>query len=101
MRPGRNAAGRTRNDDNPDFPAETFLNGASGLIGSVANILTPQAFSNKFDRRTPYSMQWLLNVQRELGNNLTFEAGFLGREMPDLIFVTGKDRSLRKGEECG
>jgi hypothetical protein len=75
---GRNAAGRTRNDDNPDFPAETWLNGAAGLIGSVANILTPQAFSNKFDRRTPYSMQWLLNVQRELANNLTVEAGYVG-----------------------
>ena len=46
--------------------------------GSVANILTPQAFSNKFDRRTPYSMQWLVNVQRELANNLTFEAGYVG-----------------------
>ena len=75
---GRNAAGRTRNDDNPDFPAETWLNGASGLAGSVANILTPQAFSNKFDRRTPYTMQWLFNVQRELAHNLTFEAGYLG-----------------------
>ena len=75
---GRNAAGRTRNDDNPDFPAETWLNGASSLAGSVANILTPQAFSNKFDRRTPYSTQWLFNVQHELANNLTFEAGYVG-----------------------
>jgi hypothetical protein len=74
----RNAAGRTRNDDNPDFPSETWLNGASALNGSVANILTPQAFSNKFDRRTPYSMQWVLNVQRELGRDLSFEAGYLG-----------------------
>jgi hypothetical protein len=75
---GRNAAGRTRNDDNPDFPAETWLNGASGLVGSVANIVTPQAFSNKFDRRTPYSTQWLVNVQRELANNVTVEAGYVG-----------------------
>jgi hypothetical protein len=75
---GRNAAGRTRNDDNPDFPAETWLNGAASLAGSVANILTPQAFSNKFDRRTPYTMQWLVNVQRELAANLTFEAGYMG-----------------------
>src|ERR1700682_5149912 len=75
---GRNAAGRTRNDDNPAFPAETWLNGASGLIGSVANILTPQAFSNKFNRRAPYSMQWLVNVQRELASNLTLEAGYVG-----------------------
>jgi hypothetical protein len=75
---GRNAAGRTRNDDNPEFPAETWLNGAAGLVGSVANIATPQAFSNKFDRRTPYSIQWLFNVQRELASNLTFEAGYVG-----------------------
>jgi len=44
----------------------------------VANILTPQAFSNKFDRRTPYSMQWMFNIQRELGKDLTFEGGYLG-----------------------
>ncbi|MEO8130340.1 MAG: TonB-dependent receptor, partial [Bryobacteraceae bacterium] len=75
---GRNAAGRTRNDDNPDFPTETWANGAAGLVGSVANITTPQAFSNKFDRRTPYTIQWLMNVQRELARNLTFEAGYLG-----------------------
>ena len=75
---GRNAAGRTRNDDNPDFPTETWANGAAGLSGSVANILTPQAFSNKFDRRTPYSMQWLFNVQHEFAKDLSFEAGYLG-----------------------
>ena len=74
----RNAAGRTRNDDNPDFPSETWANGAAALNGSVANILTPQAFSNKFDRRTPYSMQWIFNLQRELAKNLSFEAGYLG-----------------------
>ena len=74
----RNAAGRTRNDDDPLLVTETWANGAAGLAGSVANILTPQAFSNKFDRRTPYTYQWLLNVQRELAHDLTFEAGYLG-----------------------
>jgi hypothetical protein len=74
----RNAAGRTRNDDNSDFPVQTWATGAAGLSGSVANILTPQAFSNKFDRRTPYSMQWIFNVQRELGRDLAFEAGYVG-----------------------
>ncbi|MBS1829193.1 MAG: TonB-dependent receptor [Acidobacteria bacterium] len=74
----RNAAGRTRNDDNNDFPAQTWATGAAGLSGSVANILTPQAFSNKFDRRTPYTLQWMFNVQRELAPSLSFEAGYLG-----------------------
>jgi len=74
----RNAAGRTRNDDNPNAPSETWDNGAAALVGSVANILTPQAFSMKFDRRTPYTAQWLLNVEHEIARNLTFEAGYLG-----------------------
>jgi len=74
----RNAAGRTRNDDNPSLPRETWDNGASALVGSVANILTPQAFSNKFDRRTPYSAQWLLNVEHEIARDLTLEVGYLG-----------------------
>ena len=74
----RNAAGRTRNDDDPNFPSETWLTGAAALGGSVANILTPQAFAIKYDRRTPYSMQWMFNVQRELTRDLSFEAGYLG-----------------------
>lgn len=73
---GRNAAGRSRNDDNPDFPFETWQNAAQGLAN--AQIVTPQAFSNKFDRRTPYTLQWLFNVQHELATNLTFEVGYLG-----------------------
>jgi hypothetical protein len=75
---GRNAAGRSRNDDNPSFPTETWLNGIGGAGAANAIIVTPQAFSMKFDRRTPYSNQYLFNVQRELAGNLTFEAGYLG-----------------------
>src|SRR5258705_5541237 len=32
----------------------------------------------KSDRRTPYSNQYLFNVQRELPGDLVFEAGYLG-----------------------
>jgi hypothetical protein len=32
----------------------------------------------KFDRRTPYSNQYLFNVQRELAGDLLFEVGYLG-----------------------
>lgn len=74
----RNAAGRTRNEDNPSLPAENWSNAAASLAGSVANIRTPQSFSNKDDRRTPYTMQWLFNVQRQLSNSTTFEAGYVG-----------------------
>ena len=40
---------------------------------SNAIILAPQAFSLKFDRRTPYSNQYLVNVQRELEGNLVLD----------------------------
>ena len=75
---GRNAAGRSRNDDNPSFPAETWANalGSSGSANAI--ITTPQAFSMKFDRRTPYTHQYLFNVQRELAPDVTLEAGYLG-----------------------
>jgi hypothetical protein len=75
---GRNAAGRSRNDDNPQFPAETWSNALGAAASSNAVILTPQAFSMKFDRRTPYANQYLFNVQRELAHDLTLEAGYLG-----------------------
>jgi hypothetical protein len=42
-------------------------------VDSSAIILTPQPFSMKFDRRTPYSNQYLVNLQRELEGNLVFE----------------------------
>jgi hypothetical protein len=32
----------------------------------------------KFDRRTPYTHQWLFNVQRELARDLTLETGYMG-----------------------
>ncbi len=75
---GRNAAGRSRNDDNPSFPAENWNNalGAAGAANAI--ITTPQAFSMKFDRRTPYSNQYLFNVQHQMSNSLTVEAGYLG-----------------------
>jgi hypothetical protein len=75
---GRNAAGRSRNDDNPSFPAETWSNALGAASGANAIITTPQAFSMKFDRRTPYTHQYLFNVQRELKSDFVLEAGYLG-----------------------
>lgn len=86
---GRNAAGRSRNDDNPSFPAQTWAN-ATGAAGAAnAIITTPQAFSMKFDRRTTYTHQYLLNLQRELASNLTLEVGYLGSISRHLMSYRG------------
>ena len=39
---------------------------------------TPAVLANQYARRTPYTIQWLFNVQRELTNDTIFEAGYLG-----------------------
>src|SRR5207237_9278374 len=48
------------------------------ISSGVANITTPYTFANPYDRRTPFTIQYLLNVQRELPKNSVLEAGYLG-----------------------
>ena len=70
----RNLAGRVRvNSDLPN-PTLFWSNALSSFSGAVAQVPLPYAFANKYDRRTPYSLEYLLNVQRELSNNWIVEA---------------------------
>ncbi len=73
----RNLAGRTRfeSDNNTLY---TFQNALSSLAGTVVNVTTPYAFANLYDRKTPRTMTYLLNIQRELSGNTVVEVGFLG-----------------------
>jgi len=73
----RNLAGRTRfeSDNNTLY---TFQTAFSSLAGTVANVTTPYAFANLYDRKTPRTMTYLLNVQRELPGNTVVEFGYLG-----------------------
>jgi len=48
------------------------------MVEQTLSSPTPQAFSMKFDRRTPYTHQYLFNVQRELSSDFTLEAGYMG-----------------------
>lgn len=34
--------------------------------------------ANNTNRRTPYLLQWIVNLQRQLGNNTVLEAGYIG-----------------------
>lgn len=89
----RNLSGRVRfNPPNPDFPSLTWNNALSGFAGANAQVATPYAFANKFERRTPYAMMYLLNVQRELSSSVVVEAGYLGS-------VSHKLESLRAVNE--
>jgi hypothetical protein len=91
----RNLAGRVRfNPANPDFPNLTWQNALSSLTSSVAQVPTPYAFANKYERRTPYSLQYLLNVQRELSRDLVLEAGYLGSVSRHLEMLRAANESL-------
>jgi hypothetical protein len=74
----RNLAGRLRDNSRTDFPHLTWNNALASIAGGVANVFRPYTFANPYDRRTPYSNQWTFNIQRELGGNMVFEAGYMG-----------------------
>jgi outer membrane receptor protein involved in Fe transport len=72
----RNLAGRLR--DNSDTKYLTWQNSLSSIAGGVANVFRPYSFANPYDRRTPHSVQYMFNIQRELAGNTLFEIGYLG-----------------------
>src|SRR5258707_9228002 len=73
----RNLAGRTR-FESIDPILYTFDNAFASLAGAKATVFTPYAFANLYNRKTPRTMTYLLNIQRELPANTLFEIGFLG-----------------------
>ncbi|MBI3684586.1 MAG: TonB-dependent receptor [Acidobacteria bacterium] len=74
----RNLAGRLRDNANAQFPNLTWDNGLAAIAGGVAQVPRPYTFANPYDRRTPYSIQYMVNVQRELPQNTLVEIGYLG-----------------------
>lgn len=89
----RNIAGRFRQEASSDFPDRQWNNAFREIAGALAQVPQPYGFANKWDRRTPYVLQYLLNVQREFGNNLALEVGYLGS-------VSRKLESLRAVNEA-
>lgn len=74
----RNLAGRLRDNSRTDIPNLTWNNSLAAVAGGVANVPRPYTFANPYDRRTPYTQQFMMNVQRELPSNMVFEVGYLG-----------------------
>lgn len=74
----RNLAGRLRFNSNTVTPNLTWNNALAASAGGIAQVPTPYTFANPYNRRTPYSMQYLLNVQRELAGQILLEVSYLG-----------------------
>jgi hypothetical protein len=87
----RNLAGRRRDEATPD-QIDLNWNQPFRSAGGIVLITNPYVLGNIHDRRTPYSIQYLLNVQRELGSNTALEVGYIGS-------VSRKLESLRAFNE--
>ncbi len=73
----RNLAGRRRDESNADFPDLTWDRPFRDL-GATVQVNNPYVLGNIHQRRTPYSIQYLWNVQRELDRVTVIEVGYLG-----------------------
>jgi hypothetical protein len=87
----RNLAGRRRDESNADFP-DLNWNQPFRNLGGTVQVNNPYVLGNIHGRRTPYSMQYLLNVQRELDRATVLEVGYIGS-------VSRKLESLRAFNE--
>lgn len=74
----RNLSGRRREEATPTKIDLTWATPFGGNAGSNVQINNPYVLGNIVTRRTPYILQAMLNVQRELSNNLLLEVGYLG-----------------------
>src|SRR5579872_818844 len=74
-----------RNTNNADTGAAT-IGGAPfnyntsfpSTSGATVPVVAPYAYSDNPNHHTPYSMQYLFNIQRQFGSNWSVEAGYLG-----------------------
>ncbi|HEY2013742.1 MAG TPA: TonB-dependent receptor [Bryobacteraceae bacterium] len=79
----RNIAGRVtqtsgQNGGTVGVPNLFYSNAVPGGSGAIAQIPPPYAYVDALEHKTSYTMQYLLNVQRQVGANWVFEGGYLG-----------------------
>lgn len=90
----RNIAGRIRTNSAPNAATLFWNNALASLGGGTPNITAPYAFANKYERRTPYTWEYVLNVQRELARDVVLEVGYLGSISRKLEFLRAVNEAL-------
>lgn len=78
----RNIAGRVTFTSDSSKPLGTpdlnWNNSVPGGGGAIALIPPPYGLANAISHKTTYSEQFLLNVQQQVGQNWSFELGYMG-----------------------
>jgi hypothetical protein len=76
----RNLTGSEVVTGSTTFPNLTLTNPFQIQNGVVPVVNTPKILGIQVDRKTPYTIQYLFNVQRELSTNTALEIGYMGNE---------------------
>ncbi len=74
----RNIAARVTINSDINSPTLRWSNAIPGGNGSVAQVPPPYAYVAAYDHATSYTMQYLLNVQRQFGLSWVVETNYLG-----------------------
>ena len=74
----RNIAARVTLNSTTGTPNLFYSNAVPGGSGALAQIPPPYAYVDALDHHTSYTMQFLLNIQRQVGKDWLLEAGYLG-----------------------
>ena len=89
----RNIAARVDLTTTPANPV-TWGNAIPGGNGTLVQVPPPFAWAAAYDHATPYTMQYLLSVQRQLGTNWLVEAGYLGSQSRHLYGFQNINQAL-------
>ena len=89
----RNIAGRRQDIASVDAPELSWSRVFFSPGGKVV-VNRPTVFANSLDRRTPYNIQWMANIQRELRANEVLEIGYLGSVTHRLEFLTFQNKAV-------
>jgi hypothetical protein len=89
----RNIAARVDLTSTPAVPV-TWSNAIPGGSGTVVQVPPPFAWAAAYDHATPYTMQYLLSVQRQFGANWLVEAGYLGSQSRHLYGFQNINQAL-------
>ena len=74
----RNIAARVTQNSVNGTPTLFYSNAVPGGSGAIAQIPPPYAYVDAYEHHTSYAMQFLLNVQRQVGKDWLIEVGYLG-----------------------
>ncbi len=75
----RNLAGPREARADNNFP-ELTLNSPFLNTGSLVTVATPSILGIQVDRRTPYTIEYMMNIQRQLTKDTVLEVGYLGSQ---------------------